>query len=82
MIRISEGLLSTTPKQRLTATVILTCSALLLDGIAMMWLPNLYENQSLKKKNSFTSIYFSRMGAAAILWGGGIGLLIALLTQP
>jgi hypothetical protein len=80
VIRFSEGLLSISPKERLTTTSIMCSTALLLDGIAFMWFPTIYENPTLKQKNPSSSIIFSRMGAASILGGVGILLGIALLT--
>ena len=79
-IRFSEELLSLYPKQRLAATAIMSCAALFLDGTALMWFPTLYENPSTRKKNSFSSLTFSRMGAAWLLWTFGINLFIALVT--
>jgi len=80
-MRFSEGLLGISSKQRLTSTAIMCATALLLDGVAFMWFPTLYENPSLNQKNSTSSIIRSRMGAAWILWGVGVCLGIALLTQ-
>lgn len=79
-IRVSEELLSVDPRQRLAATAIIACVALLLDGAALMWYPTLYENPSLRKKNSFASLTFSRMGAAWLLWTFGLNLFIGLFT--
>jgi hypothetical protein len=79
-IRFSEGLLGISSKERLTTTAIMCSSALLLDGIAFMWFPTLYENPKLKEKNPSSSIILSRMGAASILGGVGIILGVALLT--
>jgi hypothetical protein len=59
----------------------LWCTALLLDGIAFMWYPILYENPSLKEKNPSSTVALSRMGAAWLLYGVGLCLGIALLTQ-
>lgn len=82
MIRTSELLLSITPKQRVTTTAIVACAAIMLDGIALMWFPTLYENPPLRQRNTFSSISFSRMGAAWLLWGVGTALLVAIITQP
>lgn len=79
-IRFSEELLSVHPKQRLAATAIMSCTALFLDGTALMWFPTLYENPSIRKKNSFSSLTLSRMGAAWLLWTFGINLFIGLFT--
>jgi hypothetical protein len=75
-----EGFLGISSKHRLTSTAIMSTSALLLDGIAFMWFPTLYENPKLKQKRLSSSIVFSRMGAAWILWGVGVSFGIALLT--
>ncbi len=79
-IFLSEKLLSISPKERLTSTAIMTWIALMLDGIALMWYPTLYENPSLRKKKSSWSIAFSRMGAAWLLWFVSISFAIALFT--
>jgi hypothetical protein len=79
-MRFGEGLLDISSKHRLTSTAIMSTSALLLDGIAFMWFPTLYENPKLKEKNPSSSIILSRMGAAWILWGVGVSFGIALLT--
>jgi hypothetical protein len=81
VMRFSEGLLGISSKQRLITTAIMCSSALLLDGIAFMWFPTLYENPKLKQKNPSSSVILSRMGAAWILGGVGVCLGIALLTQ-
>jgi len=59
----------------------MSAAALMLDCVAFMWFPTLYENPTLKQKNPLSSIVLSRMGAAWILGGVGIILSIALLTQ-
>jgi hypothetical protein len=79
-IRFNEELLSISSKKRLTTTSIMCSTALLLDGIAFMWFPTLYENPKLKQKNSSSSILFSRMDAGWIVWGVGVSFGIALLT--
>jgi len=81
VMRFSEVLVGISSKQRVTSMAIMDVTALLLDGIAFMWFPTLYENPSLKQKNPTSSIILSRMGAGLILWGAGIFLGVALLTQ-
>jgi hypothetical protein len=80
LIWFSEKLLSISPKQRLTSTAIIATTAIMLDGTALMWFPTLYENPSLRKKNSFSSNSVLRMSAAFLLWAFGISFAIALLT--
>jgi NADH:ubiquinone oxidoreductase subunit 2 (subunit N) len=80
-IVFSEGLLGISSKHRLAATTIMCAAALLLDGVAFMWFPALYENPEVKTKNSHMATLFSRMGAAHILWGVGTILGVALFTQ-
>ena len=79
-IRPTEILLGISPSARVYTTVILSASALLLDGIAMMWFPHIYENPDLMKRNNALALLYSRRGAAWILWGVGVGLIVALLT--
>jgi len=45
--------------------------ALLLDGIGLAFVPDLYAGRS----------FASQAGAAFIMWAGGAGLLIALVTE-
>jgi hypothetical protein len=80
VIRFSEAILGINSKERLTTTTIMCSSALLLDGIAFMWFPTIYENPELKQKNPPAAVTVSRMGAALILGGVGILLGIALFT--
>jgi hypothetical protein len=80
-MQFSEGLLGISSKQRLISLVLMTTPALLLDGIAFMWFPTLYENPTIRKKNLSSAITISRMGAASILFGVGASFCLALLTQ-
>jgi hypothetical protein len=80
LIRFSEAIVGINSKERLTSTAIMCSSALLLDGIAFMWFPTIYENPELKQKNPPAAVTVSRMGAALILGGVGVILGIALLT--
>lgn len=77
----SEGLLGISSKQRLISLIHMTTPALLLDGIAFMWFPKLYENPTIRKKNLSSAVTISRMGAALILFGVGASFYVALLTQ-
>jgi hypothetical protein len=81
LITVSEGLIGIRSNQRLTTATIITTAALLLDGVAFMWFPTLYENPLIKKSNPHSAMAFSRMGAASILWGVGAVFAVALLTQ-
>ena len=48
-----------------------TATALLLDGIAVAWLPSLYGSEPSVVTNS----------AAAILWGAGVGIMLAFIMN-
>ena len=50
---------------------IVTATALLLDGVAVAWFPQLYGNELAQVTSS----------AAAILWGAGVGLMLAFLMN-
>ena len=65
---------------RLDSVVVMTAIATLLDGVALMWFPQVYENSELMARNSPLAVLLSRRGAAWILWGVGAGLVLALLT--
>lgn len=52
----------------LPAVAVATAAATLLDGVALGWFPTLYGTDPLA-------------AAAAILWGGGVGLALAWLID-
>ena len=79
-IRLAEAVLSISSVARLDSVVVMTAIATLLDGAALMWFPQIYENPELMKRNSPLAMLLSRRGAAFILWGVGAGLVLALLT--
>jgi hypothetical protein len=57
--------------QTLAGIAVVTATALLLDGVAHAWFPALYgSNPTLIIK-----------GAAAIFWGAGVGLVLALIMN-
>ena len=79
-MRVAEAALGISPLARVETEMIMTAFALLLDGAALMWFPQTYENAELMKRNSSLGILLSRRGAASILWGAGAGLVFGLLT--
>jgi hypothetical protein len=78
---MSERLLGLRPDQRLVSTAIIGTTALFLDGTAMMWVPELYENPSLNRIKSPLAMRFSRQGAAWLLWTFGAAFAMALYTH-
>lgn len=54
------------------AVSVITMAALLCDGIAVAWAPWLYGVDDGAV----------RLASAYVLWGGGVGLLVALLRGP
>lgn len=54
-----------------TGIAIVTAIALLLDGVAVAWFPELYGGDLPQVTNS----------AAAILWGAGVGIVLALFVN-
>lgn len=78
---MSERLLGLRPDQRLLSTAIIGTTALFLDGTAMMWVPELYENPSLNRIKSPLAMRFSRQGAAWLLWTFGAAFAMALYTH-
>ena len=80
-MRLAEVLFGIRVEQRLVTASILSACALILDGIAFMWFPELYENPSLSKIKSPLAIRYSRQGAAFLLWGVGISLVVALVSH-
>jgi Family of unknown function (DUF5367) len=59
------------PSELLKPVVIMTFTATFLDGIALVWFRQIYSN----------SFEVATNGAALILWGAGIGLLLAFLLD-
>ena len=64
----SEGIVGISSKQRLISAILMTISAIFLDGTALMWFPTLYENPTIRKTNPPAAVVISRMGAAWILY--------------
>jgi hypothetical protein len=52
-------------------TAVATAAAILLDGIALAWFPGLYG----------TNVEHIAGAGAAILWGGGVGLVLGFLMN-
>ena len=77
----AEFLLGLRVDQRLVTTTIMGVTALFLDGTAMMWAPELYENPSLNKIKSPMAIRYSRQGAAWLLWTFGAVFAMGLYTH-
>ena len=79
-MRLTEAVLGINPLARVESVVIMGATATLLDGVALMWFPEIYENPELAKQDRSLAVLLSRRGAAWILWGGGALLVIALVT--
>lgn len=70
-IRIGRVLAKLERDQTAISLVVITATALLLDGIAHAWFPSLYgSDPALLVK-----------GAAAIFWGAGVGLVLGLIMN-
>jgi hypothetical protein len=76
----SEGLVGIGRKQRLASVILMTASATLFDGIALMWFPILYENPTIRKTNPPAAVIISRMGAAWTLYGVAASFFIVFLA--
>lgn len=59
------------PDQTAISLIVITATALLLDGIAHAWFPSLYG----------TDPVLIVKGAAAIFWGAGVGLVLGLVMN-
>jgi hypothetical protein len=57
--------------QTAIALIVITATALLLDGIAHAWFPGLYGSDPV----------LIVKGAAAIFWGAGVGLVLGLIMN-
>jgi hypothetical protein len=70
---LSARLAGTPRDQTFSGVAVMVMSAALLDGVALAWLPSLY--------GSDPAIILD--GAALILWGVGVGLVLGLvMNQP
>ena len=81
LLNFTEAVLGIPAAQRLVSTSVMCAIALFLDGIALMWVPAVYENPSLSKIKSPLAIHYSRQGAASLLWGVGALLTVALIKH-
>ena len=70
-IWIGRALAGLTRDQTATALMVITATALLLDGIAHAWFPSLYGSDPV----------LIRRGAAVIFWGAGVGLVLGLIMN-
>ena len=77
---LTEMVMGLSPSTRVDSVMIMTAFATMIDGTALMWFPHIYENPELMKRNSTLAIILSRRGAAWILWGVGVGFLVAIIT--
>jgi hypothetical protein len=70
-IWIGRALAKLERDQTAIALIVITATALLLDGIAHAWFPSLYgSDPALIVK-----------GAAAVFWGAGVGLVLGLIMN-
>ena len=70
-IWIGRALAGLTRDQTATALMVITATALLLDGIAHAWFPSLYGSDPVLRVR----------GAAIIFWGAGVGLVLGLIMN-
>ena len=70
-IWIGRALAGLTRDQTATALMVITATALLLDGIAHAWFPSLYGSDPVLLVR----------GAAVIFWGAGVGLVLGLIMN-
>ena len=80
VMSFSESVIGLDTRHRLVSASIMSSMALLLDGTAFMFFPEVYENPEMSKTDRQKAVYHSRKGAASILWGVGVILGIALYT--
>lgn len=80
MLLCSHKLLGLAPEQLPESAAILSVTTLMIDGIALMFFPTVYENPSLKAQDPQSAIEFSRMGSAWLLWGVGVCFAAVFFT--
>jgi hypothetical protein len=71
MIPVIRRLAGLAPHQNTLAMAVGTASAIMLDGLALSWIPWLYAD----------TVELVAAAGAVILWGGGVGLALALLLD-
>lgn len=76
-----EKIFGIAASHRLTSTAVMSATAMILDGVALMWFPSLYENPALKKTDAHAATTTSRMAAASLLFGVGLSFGWALTTR-
>lgn len=81
MSRTAEAIFAATPEEKGPVVTILAGTTLLLDGIGFTWLSHLYENEDVKQKDPNLAARMSRTGAAWLLYGTGLCLLMGALTK-
>jgi hypothetical protein len=70
-ILIGRVLAQLKPDQTAISLIVITATALLLDGIAHAWFPGLYGSDPV----------LIVKGAAAIFWGAGVGLALGFIMN-
>jgi hypothetical protein len=68
---LTRMLVQLRPDQLFTGNAVVTATALLIDGIVVAWFPSVYGGALPQVTNS----------AAAILWGAGVGLVLAFILN-
>lgn len=81
LVRAAEVVFSLQSEDRMSALAMLVAGPLICDGLVLTFYPSLYENEQLRKINPSAATFFSRAGAAWLLYGAGLCLAIVVLTQ-
>lgn len=81
MSQTAEAIFARRSEEKLPVVTILAGTTLLLDGLGFTWLSSLYENEDVKKKDPHLASTMSRIGAAWLLYGTGLCLLMAAITK-
>jgi hypothetical protein len=68
---VSKRIAGLKPDQTAIGVSVMTAAAILLDGVALAWFPQIYGN----------TVEIIAAAGAVILWGGGVGLVLGFLLN-
>lgn len=80
IIRLTQALFSLNKQDTVTAFVLGTGVASILDGIAHTWFPSAYEDPELQTKNPLGACTTSRYGSGWLLFFVGAGLTMLVVV--
>ncbi|CAF4724537.1 unnamed protein product [Rotaria sp. Silwood2] len=79
VIRLTQALFSLNTQDTVSAFILGTGVASILDGTAHTWFPSAYEDPELQKKNALAACTTSRYGSGWLLFFVGASLTMLVL---